>query len=397
MAGRPLEGVTVVDLTSVVLGPLATRTLAEMGARVIKVEAPEGDVLRHVGPARSPGMGAVFLNTNRGKESLVLDLTKPAAREALDALVARADVFVHSLRPQAAAKLGLEPARLLGINPRLVHCSAWGFRSDGPYATKPAYDDVIQAISGVADLAVRTGDEAPRYAPTILADKTAALALVGAVGAALFQRERTGRGVAVEVAMFETLSAYVLVEHLAGAVFEPPLGPMGYARILTPHRRPYATADGHVTVMPYNTRQWQRFFEVMDRDDLVHDPRVTDAAERSRRIAELYGLVADCVAPFTIVEVLARMERADVPAMRVHTLESLLDDPHHRATGFFELYEHPSEGRLRGTRPAIRFDGARVPSLPGAPRLGEHGRLILEELGLDPDQLAAERATRFDR
>ncbi len=393
MGSTPLSGITVVDLTSVVLGPLATRTLAEMGARVIKVEAPEGDVLRGVGPARSPGMGAVFLNTNRGKESLVLDLKQRVARDALHALAARADVFVHSLRPKAAQKLAVRAADLMAINPRLVHCSAWGFASEGPYADRPAYDDVIQALSGVADLAVRAGGAAPAYAPTILADKTTAMAAVGAIAAALFHRERTGEGAAIEVPMFETLSAYVLVEHLAGAVFEPPLGPMGYARVLAPHRRPYATTDGHVTVMPYDTRQWQRFFRAMDRSDLATDARLTDPAARSSAIAELYALVADLVAQHPTADVLARMAEADVPAMPVHTLESLLDDAQHRATGFFELYDHTSEGRLRGTRPPVRFAGTAPPALAGAPRLGEHGRAILAELGFDAADLARRGAT----
>lgn len=397
MAAGPLRDITVLDLTSVVLGPFATQVLADQGARVIKVEAPEGDVMRHVGPMRSPAMGALFLNVNRGKQSLVLDLKQRAARTALDRLIARADVFIHSLRPQAARRLGLGWDDLRQENPRLVHCSAWGFASTGPYAEKPAYDDVIQALSGMADLAPRAGQtDAPAYAPTILADKATGLSAAYAIAMALFQRERTGEGVEVEVPMFETLSGFVLTEHLAGHVFRPPEGPLGYARLLNAHRRPYAAQDGHVTVMPYSTRQWRRFVEVMGRPELVDDPRLNDGPTRSRAIAELYALVAACVAEHTVAEVLALMDKADVPAMPVHTLESLIDDPHHEATGFVEAYEHRSEGPLLGTAPPVRFGGADRRPPASAPRLGEHSRSILEEAGLDArtvDALFASGAT----
>lgn len=384
----PLDGVRVVDLTSVVLGPYATRILGDMGADVIKVESPEGDVLRGIEPARNPAMGAVFLNCNHNKRSVVLDLKQPAARDALMALIADADVFVHSMRPKAAERLGLTWADLKPVNGRLVHCSAWGFSSDGPYADKPAYDDVIQAMCGAADLPARRGDGPdPMYAPTILADKTAALTVTYAIAMALFRRERTGRGLEVEVPMFETLTSYVLVEHLAGAVFQPPLGPMGYRRVLAPHRRPYRTADGHITAMPYTTRQWRAFFAVAGRPDMVEDPRVNDPTIRSQSIAELYGMIADLMPERPSAEWLSLLEQADIPAMPVHTLEGLLEDPHLTATGFFQDFDHPSEGRLRATAAPVRGMGAALRR--GAPRLGEHSREVLAEAGLSDDAIGA--------
>lgn len=386
----PLAGIRVIDLTSVVLGPYATQILGDMGADVIKVEGPEGDVLRGIEPARSPGMGAVFLNTNRNKRSVVLDLKKEPARAALLKLVAGADVFVHSLRPRAIAKLGLTYRDLQPVNPRLVYCSAWGFGSGGPYAQRPAYDDIIQAMSGIADLASRRGDgAAPAYAPTILADKTAGLTVTYAIGMALFHRERTGQGQEVEVPMFETLASFALLEHLAGAVFEPPRGRMGYDRVLAPHRRPYATADGHITVMPYTTRQWRNFFRVAGRPEMVEDPRVNDPAARSRAIADLYGMIAEVMPQRPTAEWLRLLDEADIPAMPVNTLEDLLTDPHLTATGFFVESDHPSEGRIRTTAPPVRFATSPASLRRPAPRLGEHTREVLMEAGLNADEIAA--------
>lgn len=383
MTQGPLAGIRVVDLTSVVLGPYATQILGDMGADVVKVEAPEGDVLRSIAPARSLGMGAAFLSTNRNKRSVALDLKNEPGRAALLRIIKTADVFVHSIRPQAIARLGLGWTDLRPINPRLIHCSAWGFGSGGPYADKPAYDDVIQAMSGVADLAARRGDAPhPLYAPTILADKTAALTVVYAVSMALFQRERTGHGQEVEVPMFETLTSFVLLEHLAGAVFDPPRGSMGYDRALAPHRRPYATSDGFVAVLPYTTRQWRSFFAVAGRREMLDDSRVNNPAERSRNIAALYRIVAELMPERSTTEWLALLEKADVPATPVNSLEDLLRDPHLEATGFFEPFDHPSEGRLRMAAVPVRFKETPGGIRRGAPRLGEHSTEVLAEAGL---------------
>ncbi|WP_269332595.1 CaiB/BaiF CoA transferase family protein [Futiania mangrovi] len=398
MAQGPLAGIRVVDLTSVVLGPYATQTLGDMGADVIKVEAPEGDVLRGIAPLRSPGMGAVFMNANRNKRSVALDLKQKAARAALLRLVAGADVFVHSMRPRAIARLGLAWEDLKAVNPRLVYCSAWGFGQGGPYEDKPAYDDVIQAMSGVADLAARQrADGEPRYAPTILADKTAGLTVTWAIAMALFHRERTGEGQEVEVPMFETLTSFVLLEHMAGAVFDPPGGPMGYDRVLAPHRRPYATADGHITVMPYTTKQWQRFFVAAGRPEMADDVRVTDAGARSRAIAELYGMIADAMPARPTAEWLATFEEADIPAMPVNRLEDLPEDPHLKATGFFQRLDHPTEGPLVTTAIPVRFKASPGAIRRGAPRLGAHTREVLAEAGLSSGEIDALLATGAGR
>ena len=291
-AGGPLAGIRVVDLTSVVLGPLATQILGDMGADVIKVEPPEGDLTRHIAPFRHPGMGAVFLNVNRNKRSVVLDLKDAAARATMRRLVGTADVFIHSIRPQAAARLGLGPDELTAGNPRLVYCGAYGFAEGGPYSGKPAFDDIIQAACGLAAVqADETG--APRYVRSIVADKVTGLTAAWAIAMALFERERSGRGQAIEVPMFETMVSFILAEHLDGRTFDPPLGPARYARMMAEHRRPQPTRDGYIALLPYTTAQWQRFFRLAGRDEMAEDRRVLDPTERSRRIGELYE-IASC-------------------------------------------------------------------------------------------------------
>lgn len=395
----PLAGVRVIDLTSVVLGPLATQTLGDYGADVIKVESPDGDIMRHAEPARSPGMGAVFLNANRNKRSVVLDLKTPGGRSALQRLIAGADVFVHSMRPQAIARLGFDDAALRAIQPDIISCATWGFRADGPYGGRPAYDDVIQGMSGLADLFRRRSGGAPEFAPSIMADKITGLTAFGAIAAALFHRARSGEGQAIEVPMFETLVAFNLVEHFAGHTFEPPVGDIGYTRALSPERRPYQTADGFIAVLPYATRHWVRFADVIGRPDLSDDPRVTDPATRSRHIEELYRIVADVMPARTTDDWLARISEADVPCVRVNTLEEVASDPHLAAIDFFEPLNHPSEGAIRTTAVPVVF--SRTPGSATqrpAPRLGADTRDVLEEAGMSPaavDDLIASGAAQL--
>ena len=385
----PLEGIKIVDLTSVVFGPYATRTLGEMGADVIKVESPDGDTLRGVEPARSPGMGANFLNVNLNKRSLSLDLKKPEARNALLAVVAGADVFVHSLRPKAIARLALSYADLSTTNEQLIYCNAWGFGKGGPYADIPAYDDIIQAMAGIADLNAMTGGE-PAYASQIVADKTSSLMLVSAITAALLHRERHGEGQEVEVPMFETLVSYSLVEHLNGEVFVPPESKVGYDRVLSPHRRPYPTADGHIAVLPYTTKQWRAFFEVAGRHEMLNDPRIVDPSARSRSIDDLYGMVAEIMPARTTAEWMALFGSADIPAMPVTRLEDLQDDPHLKQQGFFVEYDHPTQGRLRATTPPIRFSKSPAETRRRyPPDLGEHSREVLAEAGFGDAEIEA--------
>ncbi len=385
----PLEGIKIVDLTSVVFGPYATRTLGEMGADIIKVESPDGDTLRGVEPARSPGMGANFLNVNRNKRSLSLDLKKSEARQALLAVVAGADVFVHSLRPKAIEKLGLTYADLRPANEQLVYCNAWGFGKGGPYADVPAYDDIIQAMAGIADLNAMTGGE-PTYAPQIVADKTSSLMLVSAITAALLHRERQGEGQEVEVPMFETMVSYSLVEHLNGEAFVPPESPMGYDRVLSPYRRPYATADGHIAVLPYTTKQWRAFFAAASRPEMFDDPRIVDPSERSRSIDDLYEMVAEIMPARTTAEWMALFGKADIPAMPVTRLEDLQSDPQLKQQEFFIDYDHPTQGQLRATKPPIRFSKSPAETLRcHPPGLGEHSREVLSEAGVPDAEIEA--------
>jgi len=391
----PLQGVKVLDLSSVVFGPLASQTLADYGAEVIKIEPPEGDSTRHTGPATEAGMSAVFLGSNHSKKSVVLDLKRPAAREALMALLADADVFMHSMRPQKLAPLGIDPDTLTARFPRLVYAGLHGFGQGGPYAGRPAYDDVIQGMSGLSALMEQQGGEA-RYLPTIAADKTCALVAAQAILAALFQRERSGRGCFVEIPMFETMVAFNLVEHLYGRHFEPPLAEAGYPRVLTPWRRPWRTADGHICMMPYTTQHWRRFFAEVGEPALADDPRFADMAARTRHIGELLALAGGFVARGSTAHWLAVCERLEIPAAPVSRLEDLPLDPHLTATGFFAELDDPRMGRLRFPGVPVRFDGERAPvRMP--PRLGEHTRESLAAAGLPPariDALLAEGSAR---
>ena len=378
----PLEGVRVVDLSAIVLGPYASQNLADYGADVIKVEPPEGDSTRNTGPSTEAGMGAIFLGVNRGKRSVVLDLKQPRDREALHALVATADVLMHSIRPQKLAAIGLDPQALAARHPRLIYVGLHGFGEDGPYGGKPAYDDIIQGMAGGAALMQRQSGD-PLYFPTIAADKTCALVATHAILAALFARERTGRGAYVEVPMFEAMAAFNLVEHFYGHHFSPPLADCGYPRVLAAHRRPYRTRDGFVCVMPYTDLHWRRFFQECGRQDAAQDPRFSSMAERTRHIGELYALAAELLLARTTAEWLEACERLEIPAARVNALDELEDDPHLRATGFFRTLQDPAMGELRFPGPPVRMDRQPLP-VRMAPRLGEHTAEVLAEIGFVP-------------
>ena len=388
----PLAGVRVLDVTTVVLGPWAAQTLGDMGADVIKVEPPEGDTTRRLGPARHPGMGAFYLACNRNKRSLVLDLKQTAGRAALLRLAATADVILHNFRPGPAARLGLEYEPFRAVNPRLVYCATYGFRARGPYGTKPAYDDVIQAAAGLASLQTPLVGE-PRYMPTIVADKTSSLAVLSAVLSALFHRERTGEGQAIEVPMFETVVAYVMVEHLYGETFVPPIETAGYKRILNRWRRPFRTTDGYLAVVPYTDADWRAFFTLAGRADLEADPRFRTLESRLANIEALYEELAKIIAGRSSAEWLEALDRASVPAMVVNTLETLLVDPQLEATGFWKIVEHPTEGTLRV--PDIPTTYSRTPAeirrLP--PRLGEHSHEVLREAGFSEAEVDDLRAS----
>lgn len=383
----PLAGVRVLDLSSVVFGPLASQVLADYGAEVIKIEPPAGDSTRHTGPAVEPGMAAVFMGCNRSKKSVVLDLKQPAAQQALHALLATADVFMHSMRPQKLGKLGLAPEQLRARYPRLVFAGLHGFAEDGPYAGLPAYDDVIQGMSGLADLMQRQTGES-RYLPTIAADKTCALVAAHAILAALFARERTGQGSFVEIPMFETMVGFNLVEHFYGMHFTPKLSGAGYPRVMAPWRKPYRTLDGHVCMMPYTDAHWRRFFSAVGQPQLADDPRFANQARRTRHIAELLEILSEHVARHDTQHWLRTCAQLEIPAAPVARMDELPQDPHLVATGFFATVRDPAMGEVRFPRSSVRFDGAQVPiGMP--PRLGQHTEELLRAAGLDDAQLAA--------
>ncbi len=386
----PLSGVTVVDLTTVVMGPYATQIMGDLGADIIKVEAPGGDNVRHVGPMKNRGMGHMFLHLNRNKKSIVLDLKQPAGRDALLRIVAKADVLIYNIRPQAMQRLQLDYAAVAAVNPRIIYVGACGFGQQGPYAARPAYDDLIQGMSGLPWLLQQSGAAEPRYIPATLADRIVGLHAVYAVTTALYHRERTGEGQAVEVPMFECMSQMILGDHFGGRTFEPPLGGAGYARVLAQHRKPFRTRDGHICVLMYNDKQWQGFFRLIGREDLyLNDARFNTHENRSSRIDEAYAFVAGEMLRRTTDEWLAALREADIPAARMNTMDDVINDEHLAATGFVTLEDHPSEGRLRTTRAATQW--SRTPPAPqcGAPRLGEHGMEVLRAAGYRDDEIHA--------
>lgn len=391
-----LSGIRVVDLTSVVMGPYCTMILGDLGADVIKVEPPGGDTMRHVGPSRTPGMGSIFLNCNRNKRSVVLDIKHPMGRDALKRMIRQADVFVHSLRPTTMEKLGLTYEALSRENPRLIYCGTYGFRKDGPYGSWPAYDDIIQGISGMAaSQREMTGD--PRYVAGIYADKTTGLTAVYAILAALFHRERTGEGQEVEVPMFETMVSFHLLEHLYGLIHDPPLGPAYYPRATSRFRKPYRTKDGYLSVLVYKDKHWKAFFEIIGRTDLLEDERFKDLQARTAHIHELYRLVEEVLPTKTSREWMELFHRAEIPAAPYYEVKDLLSDPHLQKIGFFEKADHPTEGTLVQIGFPVRFSATPARTRRPAPRLGEHSIEVLQEYGFDEEnirRLLAEGVTK---
>jgi len=386
----PLAGLKVVDMTSVLMGPFASQMLGDMGADVIKVEAPRGDLVRQIGPARHEDMGPVFLNANRNKRSVVLDLKNPDGLAALKRMLEDADVLMYNVRPQAMARLGLAYEDVARLNPRIVYAGLFGFGQDGPYAARPAYDDLIQGASTLPHLIARASGGIPRYVPTAMADRIVGLTGVSAILATLQARTRTGRGDRVDIPMFETMVAFVLGDHMGGLTFEPALDEGGYARQLSPERRPYQTRDGYICALVYTDKQWQGFLREIGRESLMReDDRFATYGARSRHIDHVYGVLAGIFQERSTAEWMALLERADVPFMPMHSLRSVLDDPHLAATGFFSTVEHPSEGPIRTMRMPVTWAHFKPRAPRPAPGLGEHTRTILGELGYGPAQVEA--------
>jgi crotonobetainyl-CoA:carnitine CoA-transferase CaiB-like acyl-CoA transferase len=388
--GGPLSGVRIIDMTAVVLGPLATQILGDYGADVIKIEPIEGDLMRANGAQKSDGstagLSSIFLAINRNKRSLAVDLKSEEGRETVRRLVAGADVFVHNMRVDAIERLGFGYETVAKIKPDIVYCVATGFGQDGPDRARPAFDDVIQAASGMVAIS-NVYAERPDYVSSLIADKTTGLALVNSVLAALFHRERTGQGQYVETPMLETMAAFVLVEHMGGMTFEPHEGPAGYARLLQGGRRPMRTKDGWLALLPYTAEHWTAFFSEIGRLDMVEI--ATDRTKRNRHIHELYSAMRDALERRTTDDWFATCERLDIPAARLYALDDLPGHPHLAATGFFELHDHPAVGKVRMTRPPTKFSKTPAAIRRHAPRLGENSREILDEAGYEENEIAA--------
>jgi crotonobetainyl-CoA:carnitine CoA-transferase CaiB-like acyl-CoA transferase len=392
----PLQGVRVLDLTTVVMGPFATQILAELGADVIKIESHEGDNMRHVGPLRHAGMGHLYVNLNRGKRGIVLDLKQPAGREVVMRLVPGADVLVYNVRPSAMARLKLAYDDVRAANPRIVYVGCYGYSERGPYAGRAAYDDLIQGATGLPWLASNGGAEAPRYVPVNLADRVTGLHVVYAVTAALFHRERTGHGQSVEVPMFESVAHFVLGDHLAGLSWDPAIGPTGYPRLQ--HRRPYATADGWLCVLVYNDKQWKSFLEAVGRAELWDDPRFNSHGRRAQHIDEVYAVLAGILQTRTTAQWMELLDRADIPFAPLNRPEDTVADPHLNDSGFFVTEEHPTEGRLRAMRTPTRWSASQ-PEMPAPTGVsGSHSRELLREAGYSDaeiERLAASGVTKL--
>ena len=382
----PLQGVRVVDLTTVMLGPFCTQILGEMGAEIIKIETPEGDVNRWTGESRSPGMSTGQLIKGRNKRSIILDLKVKKVRKVFEKLIQTADVFVHNIRPKAAKRLAIDYETIAELNHNIIYASATGFGETGPFADKPAYDDLIQGASGIASLFGKvTGT--PRYVPSVMADKTTGLFLSNYISMALFHRERTGEGQKLHVPMYESFAAFVVSEHMQGQTFVPPTGPAGYTRMLTSHRKPYETMDGFICVVPYTQKHWANFLALVGRADLIKDPRFSNQTERTKNIDTLYEIVSDNMKSRSTNNWIIALSDADIPAGPMNSPEDLFECPHLKAVEMFPEIEHPTEGRIKHIKVPAAFSKTPGGLYHHSEKLGASTNTVLNELGFSRTEI----------
>jgi len=387
---KPLAGVRVVDMATVLMGPVATQILGDYGADVVKVEPPEGDVARHAGASRHPGMGSLYMASGRNKRSIVLDIKQPQGKAALLDLCRTADIFIHNVRPDAMRRAGLAYEQVREVNPAIVYVALVGFGEGGRYANRPAFDDIIQGAAGIAGLFLRSGHAEPLFIPWNVADRMTGNVAVHAALAALILRGRTGQGQSIEVPMFETIVQMVLGDHLGGLSFEPAEGGGGYARLLTPGRKPYATADGFIVMTPYNDKQFRALFEALGRpQEMDSNPILTTMQMRQKHWPQIYALLSTAFLGKSSREWVAICDKAAIPCTPVRSVDELLTDPHLADVGLFELSDHPTEGRIRQVRPTTRWSTADVSIRRHPPTIGEHSIEVLREIGYDDERIAA--------
>ena len=383
----PLAGLRVIDLSQFILGPVCTQILGDMGADVIKIETPSGDLNRDIGPSRHDKMSALFLGMNRNKRSVVLDLKRPAALQALYEMVATADVFVHSMRGKAAERLGVDYETIVRLNPRIVYAAGQGYSPSGPDSDRPAYDDVIQGECGIGGINHLVHGE-PAYFPMAFCDKFCGYVLASSISMALYHRERTGQGQKVTLPMLETVMSFNLIEHLWTGAFDQPQGKLGYDRALMQDRKPFATQDAYICLMATSDEQWQRLFVAIGCPQMAEDPRYAKLAQRSLHFPELYAAIADIFKTNTTVYWLEALAQADIPSGKVRMLADMPTDPYLRDTGFFHHYTHPAAGPL--ITPAIPVHFSQTPGeiLSPPPTLGQHTGEVLREFGFDAQRMA---------
>jgi crotonobetainyl-CoA:carnitine CoA-transferase CaiB-like acyl-CoA transferase len=389
-ATGPLKGVRILDMTSVVFGAYATQMLGDLGADVIKIEFPGGrrggggDIMRWAGHGQPGGpedLGPIFMTINRNKRSVLLDLREARGARAMRRLIGTCDVLAVSVRYEGLRRLGLDYEGAKAIRPDVIYVHGAGYGADGPYAGEPAYDDLIQSASGLADLLPRVdGDATPRLLPSLVADKVSGLFMAQAICAALFHRQRSGEGQFIEVPMLECVTSFNLAEHLYGHVYDPPTGPWAYTRVANPQRKPFPTKDGYIGLLPYTDQQWDQFFEVAGWGETFgKDPRFSDYRARSAHVAELYALVDQVTRTRTTDEWLALLKPLSIPVVRTNRLDDLVDDPHLAAVGLFERYRHPDAGAYISLRPPVRYSATPANIRRHPPRLGEHTAELLGE------------------
>jgi crotonobetainyl-CoA:carnitine CoA-transferase CaiB-like acyl-CoA transferase len=383
----PLDGVVIIDLSSVVVGPVCSLTLADHGAQVIKIEAPSGDLMRQLGGGgRNLGMTGKFINFNRNKKSVCIDLKSPAGKEVMLRLISQADIFITNIRPDALDKLGLDWVSLHESNPQLIYCQMLAFGRGGQYFNRPAYDTVIQSSAGVAATFEKSSGE-PRFVPLVMTDHITGLVSAQAIGFALYRRTRVGQGELIEIPMFETAAAFVLREHMGNMTFEPAIGPIGDARVLDKNNRPVKTLDGYISISPNTDAQAFAFFEVIGRPELKDDPRFSNVASRTKNSEAYYLLRSKSLANKTSAEWIVIFEKHDIPCMRYNSLEDLMIDPHLQEVGFIFEAEHPSEGMIKQLGLTNQFSGGvRTEFLP-APRLGENTLEVMQEFGFTTEEI----------